>query len=382
MAINNSATLAQVRNGSFEYGLEEPVRVSAGVRVVQEALHMYGYNLGSTGADGKYGKQMSANVSGFQKENGLTINGIVNKATLAKLEAWSGTLSETPMSITPTLKMVQYGLAFLHVGNIGSAVSTVRGYLNKHGYSCSTIESYDSNLASLVMKFQTANGLKATGDVDQVTLAVLEDFTADTAWLSGSTVKLTAGKLAKAGFKGILIKPELVTDINKALNKYGITTGEKVLQFLAQAMAETTTSENIMENEYMPGIMGTQSYAPFYGAGLFQMTWEKQYKDFSDHINTPQNGYAKDNQIYISGGKEKNLYATQHVALKYPGVSGGWIWDRAKEINNLDWTNAAENFASLSEQITRKVHNLNASSVEINRRLNYYKQMKAALPYK
>ena len=113
------------------------------------------------------------------------------------------------------------------------------------------------------------------------------------------------------------------------------------------------------------------------------MTWEKQYKDFSDHINTPQNGYAKDNQIYISGGKEKNLYATQHVALKYPGTSAGWFWANVKTLNNkIDWTNAAENFESLSEQITREINNLNASSIEINRRLNYYKQMRAALPYK
>ena len=382
MAINNSATLAQVRNGSFEYGLEEPIRVSAGVRAVQEALHMYGYNLGSTGADGKYGKQMSANVSGFQKENGLTINGIVNKATLAKLEAWSGTLYETPMSETPTLKAIRYGLAFLHVGNIGSVVSTVRGYLNKHGYSCSTIESYDSSLASLVVKFQTANGLKATGDVDQMTLAVLEDFTTDTAWLSGSTVKLTAGKLAKAGFQGILIKPELVTDINKALNKYGITTGEKVLQFLSQAMAETTTSKNIIENGYMPGIMGIRYYAPFYGAGLLQLTHGEDYEKFSEHINSPQNGYAKDNQIYISGGAEKNLYATQHVALKYPGVSAGWVWANAKTLHDrVDWTNAAQNAESISKRLTEIITG-KSDSADITVRYDNYKKIKAALPYK
>lgn len=301
----------------------------------------------------------------------------MDQATLAKLEAWSGTLYETPTA-TPLLKTVEYGLDYLHSGDNGAAVFSVRGFLKNQGYNCESVGSYDSTIISLVKQFQTKKGLTATGNVDQITLAMLEDATADTAWLSGSTVNLTAGKLAKAGFIEILLRPDVVADINKGLNKYGITTGEKVLHFLSQVMEETQSGEELMENNYKPGegIAG-KTYTPFAGAGVLQLTNAGTYQDFSAHVNTSANGYTADNKIYIADGDK--TYSTQHVALKYPGTSAGWFWDRVKECNTkIGWT--SEGAQSISEKLTLKIKG-DADTEDINNGYLHYLEIESKLPY-
>ncbi len=380
---NGDFTLAQVRAGTRIYQYDPTNTANAGVKVVQEALHMYGFNLT---ADGKFGSTTKAVVTGFQVENELTQTGTVNKETLLKLESWCGTLYET-QPLHPATKQVQYGLATLHSGDSGDAVILVRDLLKQHGYTCAAIGSYDSALETVVKKFQQDKGITVTGNVNQVTLAVLQDLTADTAWLNGSTVNLTPGKLARAGFFGILIKPEIVADINKGLNKYGITTGEKVLHYLAQMMGETSGSQNIMENGYLPGIKGGAEFAPYYGAGTLHLTWKKQYEGFSGHINNAVNGYPKDPDIYPGQIDKDGTCATQHVALKYPGVSGGWFWEKVRELNlleNVSWNEADTNPRLISDQLTKEITRSSGSTLAAHQkqRFTYYEAIKERLHYK
>ena len=380
---NANITLAEIRTG--EPGKEYQYQLGVandGIKAIQKALHMYGYNLNlATGqtADGIYGAYTQANVRGFQTANGIEpATGIMDAKTLAKLEAWSGRLYETPTA-TPALKAVEYGLDILHIGDSGAAVYSVQSLLTRHGFTCQTTGSYTSTVVSLVKQFQKKNSLDETGNVDQVTLAVLEDLTSATAWLNGSTVNLTAGKLAKAGFHGIVLKPEVVADINKGLNKYGITTGEKVLHFLAQAMEETKKGEEVIEDLYKPGELGGAWYAPFYGAGVFQVSTERNYKDFSAHVNNPDNGYTKDEKIYCGSNLNENLYVTQHVALKYPGTSAGWYWDKVKNINGeVDWNADSE---TVSNQVTKLVFSENASISAMKKRHEHYESIKSILKY-
>lgn len=375
---NDTITLAMVRAGRGYYQYDQYNVVSKGVKVVQEALHMYGFNLS---ADGKFGSTTKAVVTGFQLENGLTQNGFVNQETLLKLEAWCGTLYET-QPLQPAVKQIQYGLATLSSGDSGDAVILVRSLLKQHGYTCDASGSYNSALETVVKKFQQDKGIAVTGNVNQETLAVLQDLTADTAWLNGSTVSLTPGKLARAGFFGILIKPEVVADINNGLNKYGITTGEKVLHFLAQMMEETRESTNIMEDNYRPGegyVGEKKPYSPYCGAGVLQMSWDYNYKAFSEHVNKSTNGYPEDLNIYPGQLKGNGMYATQHVALKYPGKSSAWFWDRGKMINDLDWSQSAK---EISYAVTKKIYNENASIAVLDKRYQKYQEISAILKYK
>lgn len=73
-------TKPTIRNGSVgEYVME-----------AQNKLIEAGYDLGRSGADGKFGAKTVAAVKAFQKSKGLTADGIVGKDTWAALDAVSG----------------------------------------------------------------------------------------------------------------------------------------------------------------------------------------------------------------------------------------------------------------------------------------------------
>jgi hypothetical protein len=61
-----------------------PGATGAEVKNLQESLTALGYNPGK--ADGTYGPSTQAAVAEFQKANGLTADGVVGPATLAKLQ--------------------------------------------------------------------------------------------------------------------------------------------------------------------------------------------------------------------------------------------------------------------------------------------------------
>lgn len=67
------------------------------VEKLQNALVGAGYDVGSTGADGVYGKNTEAAVKKYQQDNGLTVDGIAGKNTLGKLYS-----TTTPPAATPT----------------------------------------------------------------------------------------------------------------------------------------------------------------------------------------------------------------------------------------------------------------------------------------
>lgn len=60
------------------------------VKEVQQALISLGYDVGKTGADGKFGRNTQKAVKAFQKASGLTADGIVGPKTYAALEKAGG----------------------------------------------------------------------------------------------------------------------------------------------------------------------------------------------------------------------------------------------------------------------------------------------------
>lgn len=69
---------------------------------LQQALMDLGYNVGSTGADGIYGKNTEAAVKQYQTDNGLTVDGIAGKNTLGKLYGNNTTPTTTPATTQTT----------------------------------------------------------------------------------------------------------------------------------------------------------------------------------------------------------------------------------------------------------------------------------------
>ncbi|ABX41810.1 peptidoglycan-binding protein [Lachnoclostridium phytofermentans] len=357
---NASVTLAKIRAGTA-YFQQDSTTYSDELKAVQKALYLYGYCPGGA-PDGYFGSGMLGAVKGFQNENGLLNDGLFGQSSLTKLEAWSGTIYGTPTA-TPSLDQVRNGLDYYHSGDTGTPVTTIRTLLNNKGYTCASTGSYDADLVNVVKSFQTAMGLSSDGSAGQGTLAALEDTISDTAWLSSGTVNLTAGKLARVGFKNILLRRDIVTLLNNALNTHSINTKEKVKQFLAQCKAETDSGASLVEYIYRPGTTGTASYAPYYGAGFLQLTWSDAYTQYK--------AYKGDSKI-LSPGE----YATQHVAIAYPGDSAGWFWNTYKSFNNnsvVDWSGTAQ---SICTTLTTKI---TGSSSGATTRYNNYQQISNVL---
>jgi len=71
------------------------------VKTMQTMLIACGYSCGSTGADGDFGKNTEAALRAFQKDNGLTVDGIYGPVSKAALEkAYAEGKTQTPTNTT------------------------------------------------------------------------------------------------------------------------------------------------------------------------------------------------------------------------------------------------------------------------------------------
>lgn len=66
-----------------------PFMVGSDVVLCQTILRNNGYDIGSYGVDGKYGKQTETAVKKFQNEHGLVVDGVVGVKTWAMLEKYN-----------------------------------------------------------------------------------------------------------------------------------------------------------------------------------------------------------------------------------------------------------------------------------------------------
>ena len=83
------------------------------VTLMQTMLIQRGYNVGATGADGKFGNATLAAVKAFQKKNGLAVDGVVGRNTWAALEEgqkemYTVTISHVSKAVAESL-VNQYG---------------------------------------------------------------------------------------------------------------------------------------------------------------------------------------------------------------------------------------------------------------------------------
>lgn len=84
---NSTATLYRIHQGECYFRRDTFTRHSQ-VMLLQTALNGLGYDCGTP--DGKYGSKTAAGVRQFQQANGLTVDGLFGKASLAALESVMG----------------------------------------------------------------------------------------------------------------------------------------------------------------------------------------------------------------------------------------------------------------------------------------------------
>ncbi len=180
---SSSGTYATLRNGDS----------GSAVKAMQQALISLGYAPGA--ADGKFGRGTQTAVKQFQKNNGLTVDGLAGNRTLTLLygQAASGEATAPPATdsatATPTPTPTSVPTATpapaatsgtniptrtLRGGYTGEDVRWVQQKLADLGYYSGGINgTYDNATAAAVKAFQGNNGLTSDGLAGAKTYAVL-----------------------------------------------------------------------------------------------------------------------------------------------------------------------------------------------------------------
>lgn len=133
-------------NGNLSIG-------STGSAVVdmQKKLIALGYSCGASGADGDFGQGTYNAVCAFQRDHGLSVDGIIGPATKAAINAaYSGNSSTATLSI----------------GSKGADVADMQRKLIALGYSCGAAGAdgdFGQGTYNAVCAFQRANGLDVDG---------------------------------------------------------------------------------------------------------------------------------------------------------------------------------------------------------------------------
>jgi predicted chitinase len=130
-------------------------------------------------------------------------------------------------------------------------------------------------------------------------------------------IYVTADQLKQLGWDESSITDEMVKGLNNALEKYGITTPEKIRHFMSQAMHEsglgiyTKELANGKAYEGRADLGNTQpGDGPKYkGAGYIQLTGRANYQAFADYM-----------------GDQKIMDGVDYVSEKYPWEAAGFWW--------------------------------------------------------
>lgn len=128
------------------------------VKTLQTRLNELGYDCGAV--DGIFGAKTYNAVVKFQKDHGLSVDGIVGKNTWAALGVTGTTVVE------PQTASITGSMPLLRRGSTGEAVKTLQTRLNALGYDCGTVDGiFGVKTYNAVVSFQTARALAVDGIV-------------------------------------------------------------------------------------------------------------------------------------------------------------------------------------------------------------------------
>ena len=171
---NKGITLAQIRSGAKEFVLDNST-VSDDIRAVQVALRVLGYWGSPNNPDGSFGSYSVAATRGYQKENGISVTGRMNKATLTHIEKSTGVLYAGHKT-TPSVSYISKGLDYAKLNDTGAAITTITTKLKNLGFLTASKSTFDSTVRTAVGNFQSQYGLSKDYTVGQGTYAEVAGF--------------------------------------------------------------------------------------------------------------------------------------------------------------------------------------------------------------
>lgn len=196
------------------------------VKKLQEALNKLGYDVGKV--DGKFGLATFTAVMAFQRDNGLTADGLAGTQTVNLLyQKANGTSSSSGTSGSGSAVSSDPSDLFtetLREGASGNAVTAAQQQLKTLGYYTLSVDGkYGAGSIAAVRNFQSANGLTADGLLGRVTWNKLFSGSAKAYSGSSSSSSSSSGSdytTLQSGSKGTAVK-----NLQQALKNLGWSLG-------------------------------------------------------------------------------------------------------------------------------------------------------------
>lgn len=335
------------------------------VRKMQQSLINAGYDVGSSGADGNYGPATESAVRRYQKNNGLSVDGIAGNNTLGKLYGTNSTSSKTTSSSKTTTtksavptynpasdKAYQRANATLEATkkNMPKYAGTYDGPLKELYDQIVNRDPFSYDINSDMLYQQYANEYARNGK-----LAMMDTM--------GQAAALTGGYGNSYG--------QAVGQ--QTYNAYLQQLGDIVPELYSEAYDQYQDEGNQLMQQYaMMGDLADDEYAKFldsynrwatereYAQDEADKAYERGYQDYLTRLNQ----YNVDREYALS--REQLDLTKQQAAARSSGSTGGSSGGRR--------TSGSRSSSTSSKKTTKKQTEKTASEVD-------YKGMRDTLYY-
>jgi len=266
---NSSGSTASIPTRTLRKG-----STGSDVKSVQTRLKELKYYTGSI--DGSYGNGTMNAVKAFQKNNGLSDDGIAGTQTYKKLFSDSakanGTASSGSSSSSSGYKIPD---RTLRKGSSGTDVENLQQRLKDLGYYTSLVDgSFGSGTVNALKAFQSKHGLDADGVAGSATYKILFSDSAkkaDKTEVSDSTndpaENQPSATAPEGGWKTLKREStgDQVTQLQNALKQLGYTvnpTSDKVFDYTTMWAVQCFQRRNGLKDD---GVAGASTLAKLYG---------------------------------------------------------------------------------------------------------------------
>ena len=251
------------------------------VKKLQTALMNAGYDVGTAGADGIFGKKTEAAVKSYQKANGLVVDGIAGNKTMGSLY---GSSNNNNNGTAPTIKGVDQALT-------------------DKAYNSSFVASDDANNAK---KKQDSYGERLetmanqTDIIDQETMNTINS-SFSTSSLFDEAMSYTQSLLAKlsSGRTSYTDKVEAMMDkiLNREDFEYDVDSDQLFQQALASAMnsGKSAMQDTIGQASALTGGYGS-TYATSAGNQAYNAFIEDAYNNLPEYYQMALQAYQMEGE--------------------------------------------------------------------------------------
>ena len=329
--------------------LVAPNMEGARVRKLQEDLVAIGITVE---IDGVFGADTDAAVRQFQSDNGLEVDGIAGRVTQAKLAQVLRDTSArggTPRGAGMTLQNVidqNRAIAFNDV-NSGVLVNDedfcreIQTILRANGFLAVIDGLYGPKTREALRRFKSSRHLGGGDVLGATTAKALLD------------AKPGSGNLPN--WQGGDRQAAIQAIISEA-RRLGITNTSQIAYILATVKHETNDTFQPVREAYFLGEPGAENYRqtlfyyPFYGRGYVQLTWDYNYREYSnllglDLVNQPDLVIRSDISLFILIDGMKRGVFTGVSLDDYISGSGADFFNARRIINGTDKARLVESYA-------------------------------------